>query len=153
MRNQISTFLSIYGDSDPTEIDLWEAALEPVGGDLTQALAAWLRCKDHKPMPVDIVRIMQEHAQPEGMANIAHDIALKHGVSYKDMRGSKRTQHQVKSRYEAMYVMRQAGFSVSEIGRFFNRDHTTVMHGLNVHKARKARIAPADRLSLVSAAR
>ena len=48
-------------------------------------------------------------------------------VRVSDIQGPRRRQRQLQARHLAMYVFRQIGWSYPEIGRFFGRDHTTVM--------------------------
>ena len=137
MRSYLTSFLEIYGDPAVAEVDLWVAALEPVRGDLVEALAAWLRMREQKPQPIEIIRIMQEHESPVSMRRIALDAALKYQISYEDIIGEKRQKCHTHPRQEAMFKMRSEGFTYEEIGRFFGRDHTTVIHSVDVHKARQ----------------
>jgi len=137
MREHLATFLGIYNKPTTAEVDLWMAALEPVSGDLIKALATWLRASDQKPQPIEIARIMQAHQQPLSMRRIALDVALKYELSFEELIGPKRHQRQARPRQEAMFKMKELGHSHSEIGRFFGRDHTTVMYGVRAHEARQ----------------
>lgn len=137
MREHLATFLAFNGTPSEAELDLWEAALAPAGGDLIGALATWLRVSDQKPQPIEILRIMQAHEQPISMRRIALDVAMKHEITIEELTGPKRHQRQAHPRQEAMFKMKRAGYSYSEIGRFFGRDHTTVMHGVRAHEARQ----------------
>lgn len=141
LRARIAAFLGIYGHPREAEIDLWEAALRSAPGDLTEALGIWLRCSNRKPKPFDILRLMQVQGEPASMRRIALDVALGHRISVKSLTGRSRCPDLAHPRQEAMFRMRQAGFSLSQIGRFFRRDHTTVMHGVRAHEARQATTA------------
>ncbi len=137
MRDHLATFLAFYGTPSEAELDLWEAALAPAGGDLIDALATWLRLSEHKPQPIEIIRIMQAHKQPTSLRRIALDVALKYELSLEELIGPKRHRHQAHPRQEAMFMMTRAGYSRSEISRFFGRNHTTVTHGVRAHEARQ----------------
>ena len=52
-------------------------------------------------------------------------------VSLDDLKGTKRTQRIVLPRHVAMYLLREDGqLSLPQIGQTLNRDHTTVLHGV-----------------------
>jgi len=136
MRAHLATFLAFYGAPSEAELDLWEAALAPADGDLIEALATWLRVNDQKPQPIEILRVLEACGQPDSMRGIALEVAVKHEITVEEMAGPKRQPRQIHPRHEAMFKMRKVGYSYSEIGRFFGRDHTTVMHGVRAHEAR-----------------
>lgn len=59
------------------------------------------------------------------------------GVSPSDVMGSSRLAKVCRVRQRLFYEFRADGMSLPEIGRFFNRDHTTVLHGVNAEKERQ----------------
>ena len=64
------------------------------------------------------------------LERLATRVAARFRVAPKALRGPSRVRHVVWPRQVAMYVARQAGFSLPAIGAYFGgRDHTTVMHG------------------------
>ena len=63
-------------------------------------------------------------------------VAGKFGVAVADIMGRKRTPKVSRARQVAMAGMHHAGFSLCEIGRFFERDHGTVMHAIKTVKAK-----------------
>lgn len=65
--------------------------------------------------------------------HVLHDVATRHGVEVQDIVGRSRARRLVAARQEAFYLMKEHGYSLSQIGRFCNRDHTTVMHGVEKH--------------------
>lgn len=67
---------------------------------------------------------------------ILHDVATRHDMTPNDIIGKCRSPHFVEARQEAFYLLRLAGYSMLQIGRFCNRDHTTVLHGANKHEAK-----------------
>lgn len=68
--------------------------------------------------------------------HVIHEVATKHGITVDELIGSSRVNKFVFARQEAFYLLREAGYSMLQIGRFCNRDHTTVMHGANKHEAK-----------------
>lgn len=74
-------------------------------------------------------------------------VAYKHRVSVKTIRGDGRYKAMVAARQEAMWMMHEyCRMSLSQIGAFFGRDHTTVIHSLKkfsteaVNKGENAKI-------------
>lgn len=70
------------------------------------------------------------------MAGIAAAIALRHGVELGDLTGPKRAALIARARQEAYAAMLDAGYSSTQAGRFFDRDHTTVLEGAARHRER-----------------
>jgi chromosomal replication initiator protein len=62
------------------------------------------------------------------LERIAERVAQRYRVPVKALRGTSRVRNVARARQVAMSVARQAGFSFPQIGAFFSRDHTTVMH-------------------------
>ncbi|MCF4125013.1 helix-turn-helix domain-containing protein [Methylobacterium sp. SyP6R] len=63
--------------------------------------------------------------------HIAVIVAEDYGSSLAEMRGARRRNEDVKPRQVAMYLAhRLIGPGLSAIGRYFNRDHTTVLHAV-----------------------
>lgn len=64
---------------------------------------------------------------------IAESVAHDHGLTFADLAGRSRKKHIVAARYSAIRLVRAvSSMSYPQIGRMFNRDHTTVMHALGV---------------------
>lgn len=59
-------------------------------------------------------------------------VAAKHGVTYDDIVSRTRKVHVVKARQEAMKMANslRPDMSMTELGRQFKRDHTTILHAL-----------------------
>ena len=72
-----------------------------------------------------------------GMMQIATNTAAANMLTVEKIRGRSRLQSVVWPRQDAMLAQREAGHSLASIGRFWRRDHTTVMHGINAAKARE----------------
>lgn len=68
---------------------------------------------------------------------ILYDVATRHNMTVQEMIGKDRRPRYTRARQEAMYLLRQAGYSYPQVGRFVGgRDHTTALHGERQHAAR-----------------
>lgn len=77
--------------------------------------------------------------KPPTMREIASEVAERHGVKVDEMRGPSRKRYFVHPRQEAFALIRaNTSLSYPNIGRYFNRDHTTVIHGEKAHNDRQA---------------
>lgn len=66
--------------------------------------------------------------------DIIVEVARAHGVTRADLTGLSRKGHITRARQEAYYLIRTlTSHSYPRIGSFFNRDHTTVLHGVRKH--------------------
>jgi hypothetical protein len=67
-----------------------------------------------------------------GCRVIVGRIAKEHGVTFEDIMGPRRLKPVVAARKAAMIAVaaHMPRWSLPQIGRFFNRDHTTIMHAL-----------------------
>lgn len=73
------------------------------------------------------------------MREIAMSVAEKYGLTLLDLMGESRLARIAHPRQEAMWLIRQGGrCSLPMIGRFFGRDHTTILHGVRAHELRIA---------------
>lgn len=78
------------------------------------------------------------------MREIAEDVAARHGVTVVLLRSPLRFRKLAWPRQEAMALMYAQGrYSHPQIGRYFGRDHTTVIYGVKAHAKRQeeARLA------------
>lgn len=70
------------------------------------------------------------------MAEIVAQVAIAHGVFVGEVRGPSRDRRLVAARHEAMVQVYQTGkFSMPQVGSFFNRHHTSVLHAIRRHEA------------------
>lgn len=66
---------------------------------------------------------------PVTMLSIASRVAEEYGFTVRELVSEHRDRRVVWARQTAMWRMRQVDkWSTTQIGRFFNRDHTTVIH-------------------------
>lgn len=78
------------------------------------------------------------HVEPgrRALVRIASDVAADNGLTLAELQGDSRAYTTSRPRQYAMMLMIDAGYSASEIGRFFRRDHTTVISGARAARAR-----------------
>jgi|HubBroStandDraft_1064217.scaffolds.fasta_scaffold308785_2 chromosomal replication initiation ATPase DnaA len=71
----------------------------------------------------------------------AEEVAQRHGVRLREMLGPSRETHLVRARLDLYRILRAEPFrwSLPSIGRFVNRDHTSILYALmsDDKKARK----------------
>ncbi len=68
---------------------------------------------------------------------ILAEVALRYGLSISEILGRSRVRSKVEARQEAMWLIRcRLNMSYPELGAFFDRDHTTCMHGVRAHNSR-----------------
>jgi chromosomal replication initiator protein len=66
-----------------------------------------------------------------GICRIAYQVAARTGVTIDDLKSPKKARVFSRPRQAAMYLAhRNTDKSTTQIGRFFNRDHTTVLHAI-----------------------
>jgi chromosomal replication initiation ATPase DnaA len=72
---------------------------------------------------------------PRQSTLILQDVADRHGVTVDDIKSPLRIKRVVIARQEAYYLLREAGYSFPQVGRFCGgRDHSTVVHGVGMHE-------------------
>ena len=65
-------------------------------------------------------------------------IARKYGYTAEDVIGKNRQKQLVSVRRQCVVMLREKGYSTTEIGRIMNRDHSTIVHALQMVKDGKA---------------
>lgn len=71
------------------------------------------------------------------MASALLHVCEAYEVEKDEILGQSRVQRLIVPRQHAMWIMsKQPHLTLSMIGRFFNRDHTTVVHAIRRHQAR-----------------
>jgi len=90
------------------------------------------------PQPIEPAYLPEEAPTPQlGSARIIKEVSLKHHVSVGEILSDMRSTWIVAARFEAMYRIREERrLSWAQIGRQFNRDHTSVLHAYRTHKKR-----------------
>lgn len=56
--------------------------------------------------------------------------AAMYEISYADAKSRWRTPRAARARWYAWHMLRREGWTLTEIGRAFEMDHTTIIHGL-----------------------
>lgn len=72
------------------------------------------------------------------MASIVAEAAAQAGLSVEALRSPARRRPVAQARQQAMARMREVGFTTTQVGRFFGRDHTTVTHACKMVAQRSA---------------
>jgi chromosomal replication initiator protein len=65
-----------------------------------------------------------------GIDAIQEAVCDRFGVSFLELLSPRRLGSLVDARHAAVWLARQAGYSLPAIGRAFDRDHTTVLHAV-----------------------
>jgi chromosomal replication initiator protein len=122
----------------PTEIALLIAShvkgnVRELEGCLLRLIAYTSITKRAEPTKEMAEEILSEFVHAESLAiepdSIVLVVAAHYGNTRDQLKGKRRTNSVALPRQIAMYLMRrQTTLSLSEIGRFFDRDHTTVIH-------------------------
>jgi chromosomal replication initiation ATPase DnaA len=63
-------------------------------------------------------------------------IAARYHVTETELTGTVRTQQVVRARHALWAEMKALGFSWSEMGRIFQRDHSSIFYGVRNHHKR-----------------
>lgn len=67
-----------------------------------------------------------------GVMKAAKQITKKHGTNLREVYARDRRPHVVKARYAILWVIRRKfGWSYPSLGKLINRDHSSVMNGMN----------------------
>lgn len=86
-----------------------------------------------------------EQSDSRTMREIADDVSMAHRLTLDELKSATCARRVAWPRHEAMAIMHATGrYSTTQIGRFFGRDHTTVIHGIRSHKARQAKALEAE---------
>ena len=77
------------------------------------------------------------------MRRIAEEVAADHSLHVRDLTGQSRVKHICAARFEAMFRIYEERhpdgrrvYSMTQLGRFFNRDHTTILNALRRYEER-----------------
>jgi len=79
---------------------------------------------------------IERTTQEQEMTDIVEKLTNGTGVSLDDILGPSRLASIASVRQAAYWYSREGGISLNTIGRFFNRDHTTIIHGCRKHERR-----------------
>jgi chromosomal replication initiator protein len=74
------------------------------------------------------------------ICRIAHQVAAEAGITVDDLKSKKMARQYSIPRQKAMYLSYvHLGKSTTQIGRYFNRDHTTVIYAIRQVKKNRIR--------------
>ena len=81
----------------------------------------------------------RDGALTPSLNTIVAEVCAKYGVSWRELISQRRWKPLVHARHEVYWrCITETSASYSRVGRFMNRDHTTIMHGVKVHGQRIA---------------
>jgi chromosomal replication initiation ATPase DnaA len=103
----------------------------------TQAAANWLKAQPPGIAKTSHVAALQAYRRR--MFVMAAEIASVYGLTVEDFKSPCRKRGVVWPRQEFMLAAQREGFSLPQIGRFLNRDHTTILWGIAQAKRREKR--------------
>ena len=68
------------------------------------------------------------------MEQVTERVSEEYKFTVKELRGPGRSHCFSEPRRVIWSELKQRGYSLPQIGRFFGRDHTTILHGLKAHE-------------------
>ena len=74
---------------------------------------------------------------PFKMKAIVAKVLVEHGLGWSEVFNTSRKQRICDVRFEIWVGMREAGYSLAQIGRLFDKDHTTILSGIRSYNARR----------------
>lgn len=85
------------------------------------------------------MRLLPIFSSKRQAESIINDYSRASGFTVEDLCSPKRTRAIAHVRQDCMLAIRRStSLGLSQIGQFFNRDHTTVMHGIRASEKRLA---------------
>ena len=82
-----------------------------------------------------------DNLRVRGLLDLVDNVCLRRGITRDELCGRCRTRALTRARHELWYLILEHPeryYSQSEIGRLFERDHTTVASGIRAHQQREA---------------
>jgi chromosomal replication initiation ATPase DnaA len=84
---------------------------------------------------------------PDNIKRIAHRVCKAFGVTHKELTGPRRAPRIVLCRQAVAYwACRRTNLSLPQIGRYLERDHTTIMYSKRIYPVRRFEMKPARNL-------
>ncbi len=82
------------------------------------------------------LKVFRDRGMPEEVRKIVKDVADRHRVTVMLLASDSRMRIAVRSRNEAIYLSKQSRpkLSMPNLGRWFNRDHTSCLHSIASHQ-------------------
>ena len=90
------------------------------------------KMKARRDRKLRTLRATAAHQRRPDLAQLAVEILLDTPFSLSVLMGPGRSAALCRVRFEYFRRATEAGYSLSEVGKFVNRDHATVIHGLRV---------------------
>jgi hypothetical protein len=83
-----------------------------------------------EPEPETYERTLLKGLFPARLRPMLLPVLKKHNLLFSDIASASRKAKFNIARFEMYYILRESGMSLNQIKEVFNRDHTTVMHGI-----------------------
>lgn len=100
------------------------------------------RVRASGPVPAHAVKGSGRRQPTERQRRVIVDVAAAWGVTPDDILGADRSSRCYRPRQDAYFQLHRVhGYSLPAIGAVFDRDHTTVLHGVRSHEKRMAEVA------------
>ena len=138
----LARLLKYHGDSPPDEAS--SEAAEKIrrrmfAGTYRKQEAARQWAEHYRDVSMNMIAEETAAFPEQVMRRIVSEVAEKHNLPVRDIFKDRRNKSLVHARHEAMWrCSEETGYSFPRIGRFFGKDHTTVLHACRVHAARMA---------------
>ena len=87
--------------------------------------------------PEDVDRAQHIGLRRRTIDQITAQVSDLTGVSVKDLMSKRRTDRIARARFLIWFIAQREGMSLTQIARAFDRDHTTILHG--IQQERRAR--------------
>lgn len=83
-------------------------------------------------------KVMSNRRIPLWVREIIREVSAKHDISPGEMISDSRRRNVIVARNEAIYLVKSVKMALSSpvIGRWFGKDHTTILHCLSSHAAK-----------------
>lgn len=78
---------------------------------------------------------------PTRIMKIVEAVAEEHDVTVGQLLGQSRQRKHVRARWAVWAILDAEGKSLTQIGNYFNRDHTTILHGLGRLSRQRTKVA------------
>lgn len=85
--------------------------------------------------PADVERAYSVGLRRGTINEITLQVSDLTGVSVKDLKSKRRTDRIARARFLIWFIAHREGMSLMQIARAFDRDHTTILHGIQREQA------------------
>lgn len=91
--------------------------------------------------PEDMARAQFVGMRRTAINDITAQVSDLTGIAVKDLLGKSRLRRIAHARFLIWFIAHREGLSIRNIAKAFDRDHTTIHHGIQFEEARRAEVA------------